>query len=106
MLPDRRRSQRFPSQQMVSIFLRNHGERECIAVANNVSTRGAFVQCDRYIAVGSEVVVILLLPREITHGESRGACCVSKVLRVSQESRQGKFGIAVAFQHYQMLSQV
>jgi hypothetical protein len=105
MLLERRRSQRFPTQQMVSMFLRNDGARECTAVADNVSTGGAFVHCDRYIAVGSEAFVILLLPHEITFGERKGACCVSKVVRANEEPKQRKYGIALAFQHYQLLPQ-
>ena len=105
MLPERRRSQRFPTQQMVLIFLRDNGERECTAVADNLSTGGAFVHCDRYIAVGSEAFVILLLPHEITLGERMGACCVSKVVRTNEEPKERKYGIALAFQHYQLLPQ-
>ncbi|PYY08206.1 MAG: hypothetical protein DMG69_16110 [Acidobacteria bacterium] len=100
MSQERRHNQRFPMHQVASIILR--GGETCRAIGKNISSGGAFFVCDRQLTVDSEVEVILVLPAEVTHTESKRASCLSKVLRVNPASKKGRFGTAVAFHEYRL----
>jgi c-di-GMP-binding flagellar brake protein YcgR len=103
-MQERRRSQRIPVQQSVSISLGDGGGL-ATAVSENISSGGAFFYSDRYISAGSEVGLILVLPREVTLGEPVRVWCVTKVVRVESQLKEGKFGVALEFLSFQVLSQ-
>ena len=107
MHQERRRAQRIPFQQVVSVSLGNGGG-EVTAVAQNVSSGGAFLHCDRLISPGSQVALLLVLsvlPFEITHGKAVRVWCVSKVVRVEPQLIDGKFGTALEFVSIETLPQ-
>lgn len=79
-----------------------------IALAKNISSGGAFLYCDSFIAVGSQVGLLLflsVLPLEITQGAPVRVWCVAKVVRVEPELVEGKFGTALEFISIQTLPQ-
>jgi PilZ domain-containing protein len=68
-----------------------------------LSLGGAFIYCNRFLAVDSEVVLILDFPPEITKAGARRVWCRAKVVRIDQQLTDGKFGIALAFESVQPL---
>ena len=102
MSQERRRSQRFPTQQAVFITLVNGGREAIGGTMENISYGGALLYCDRSTAVGSQVEVLLEFPPQ-ARGNSTLVWCTGKVLRVERELKDGKFGIAVGFEQLQVL---
>jgi hypothetical protein len=101
---ERRRSQRFPLHQYLSINLGNGGQ-EVAAFSENISSGGAFVYCERFIAERAQISLIIALPTEVTHAESVRVWCDSRVVRVDPQLKEGKFGIALEFINLHVLSQ-
>ncbi len=101
---ERRYSQRFPIHQYVLINLGNGGQ-EIAAFSENISSGGAFVYCERFLAAQSQVSVIVSLPAGATHGASVRVWCDSQVVRVAPQLRDGKFGIALEFLSFHLLPQ-
>ncbi len=101
--PDRRRAQRIALKQAVCVVL-GDGGCEVPAVTENFSSDGVLLYADQLIPEGSEAGLLLALPR-MEETEAKRVWCFGKVLRVEKELREGKFGVAVAFQRYQVLSQ-
>jgi c-di-GMP-binding flagellar brake protein YcgR len=101
---ERRHSQRFPGHQSLLISFTN-GSQEVAAFLENISLGGAFVCCERFIAVRTQVSLIVVLPTETTHGESVRVWCDSKVVRVEPQLKEGKFGIALEFLNLHVLPQ-
>jgi len=102
MMQERRRSQRFPIEQTVSISLGNGGHA-VRGVVQDISSGGAFIRCNRMLALGSNVDVILALPPEITHAGSMRALCISRVVRIERRGQHGKIGVALEFLDMQLL---
>lgn len=85
-------------QQTVSLTLGNGGG-VVTAVCVNVSASGALVLCDRFLAPGSMISSVLVLPVEVGVGVE--AWCSGRVVRVEPELRDGKFATALQFQNFQ-----
>jgi hypothetical protein len=99
---ERRHSQRFPTHQYLLINLGNGGD-EVDAFSENISLGGAFVYCERFIAVHTQVSLIVVLPTETTHSEIVRVWCGSQVVRVEPNLKEGKFGIALEFLNLHVL---
>ena len=93
---ERRRSERFPIHQHLSINLGNGGH-EVAAFSENISSEGAFVYCERFIAAHTQVSLSVALPTERTQSESVRVWCGGQVVRVEPQLKEGKFGIALEF---------
>jgi hypothetical protein len=93
---ERRRSERFPIHQHLLINLGNGGH-EVAAFSENISSEGAFVYCERFIAAHTQVSLIVALPTETTQSESVRVWCGGKFVRVEPQLKEGKFGIALEF---------
>jgi c-di-GMP-binding flagellar brake protein YcgR len=102
VIPERRRGQRIPVRQMVTISLGNGGH-QVSAFSLNISSGGAFIYCDRFLGLESGVALILDLPPDITKAGSCRVWCEAKVVRIDQQLTEGKFGIALAFTSVQPL---
>jgi hypothetical protein len=103
-LHERRYSQRFPIHQYVLINLGNGGP-EIAAFSENISSSGALVYCERFLAANTHVFVIVALPAEATQGESVRVWCDSQVVRVEPQLREGRFEIALEFLSLHLLPQ-
>ncbi len=103
MLQERRQSQRFHDEQVVFVTLTNGGRESTAGVTENVSADGTLLYCDRFIALGSQVEVMLEFVPEITLGKPVPALCQGRVLRIEQELKEGKFGMAVVFEQLHVL---
>ena len=102
--PDRRRAQRIVLQQAVSVVIGNDGY-EVPAITENLSSAGVLLYADQLIQEGSETGLILVVPRVETEPEGKRMWCFGKVLRVEKELKEGKFGMAIGFQRFEVLSQ-
>lgn len=102
--PDRRRAQRIAVQQLVSVVL-GDGGYEVPFVIENFSPDGALLYADQFIQEGTQIGLIVALPPTETEAEGKRVWCFGEVVRVEKELKEGKFGVAVVFQRYQLLSQ-
>jgi hypothetical protein len=66
-------------QQAITVALGNGGH-QVSAFSNSISPDGAFIYCDRFLAVGSEVALILDLPPDITKAGTSRLWCHAKVV--------------------------
>lgn len=97
-MQERRLNERVAIQQTISLTLGN-GDGVVTAVCVNVSAGGALVLCDRFLALGSMIGSVLVLPVEV--GVGIEAWCSGKVVRVEPELRDGNFATALQFQNFQ-----
>jgi hypothetical protein len=102
--PDRRRAQRIPLQQAVSVVIGNDSH-EAPAITDNFSSAGVLLYADQLIPEGSEIGLILVVPPVEAEAEGKRMWCFGKVLRVEKELKEGRFGIAIGFQRWEVLSQ-
>jgi hypothetical protein len=98
--PDRQPGSAHRPQQAVSLVIGNGGH-EVPAMTENLSSDGVLLYADQLIREGSELGLILVVPAE---PEPKSMGCFGKVLRVEKELKQGKFGMAIAFQRFEVLS--
>jgi hypothetical protein len=100
---ERRHSRRFPNHQYLLINLGNGGQ-EIAAYSENISSGGALVYCESFLAARTQVSVIVALPTE-AHGEGVRVWCDSQVVRVEPELKEGRFGVALEFLSFHVLPQ-
>jgi len=101
--PDRRRAPRIALQQAVSLVIGNGGH-EVPAITENLSSAGVLLYADQLIREGSEIGLILVVPSMEPVAEGKSIWCFGKVLRVEKELKEGKFGMAIEFQRFEVLS--
>jgi hypothetical protein len=100
---ERRCGQRFDLHVPVSLKLTG-SQHESSGFTQDLSSRGAFVFTDFPLAQGEVVEITLVMPSEITLGESMRVRCQGTVLRVVQPSVGTMLGVAVHFSHYEYLA--
>jgi PilZ domain len=100
---ERRCGQRFDLHVPISIKLAG-AQHESTGFTQDLSARGAFFFTDFPLASGEAVEVTLVMPSEITLGESMRVRCQGTVLRVVQPSVGTKLGVAVHFSGYEYLA--
>jgi hypothetical protein len=99
---ERRAAQRFDFHLPVSLRLPG-SEREACGFSQDVSARGVLLYTDLPLSVGDAVELTLVMPSEITLGESMRVRCPGKVVRVLQPVSGNKFGVAVYLESYEYL---
>ena len=100
---ERRCGQRFDLHLPVSIKLAG-SQHESTGFTQDLSARGAFFFTDFPLASGEAVEVTLVMPSEITLGDSMSVRCQGTVLRVVQPSVGTRLGVAVHFTGYEYLT--
>ncbi len=68
------------------------GKHSIAATTNDISIGGIFLFTDARFREGSELEVVLMLPREVGIPEDRMVCCRGTIVRV--EEHDGQFGVA------------
>jgi hypothetical protein len=101
---ERRCGQRFNIHVPVSVRL-SGAEHESCGFTQDLSAQGTFFFTDFPLAVGEVIEVTLLMPSEITLGESMRVRCQGTVLRVVQPAVGTKLGVAVHFTGYDYLAE-
>ena len=100
---ERRCGQRFGLNVPVSIKLAG-SQHESTGFTQDLSSRGAFFFTDFPLAQGEAVEITLVMPSEITLGESMCVRCQGTVLRVVQPAVGTRLGVAVHFTQYNYLA--
>ena len=101
---ERRIGQRFNFHVPVSVKLAGT-QREGCGLTQDLSARGTFFYTDFPLGAGEPVELTLLMPSEITLGESMRVRCLGRVLRVLQPSIGTKLGVAAHFAGYEYLTE-
>ena len=101
---ERRCGQRFNIHVPVSVRL-SGAQHESCGFTQDLSAQGTFFFTDFPLAVGEVIQVTLLMPSEITLGESMRVRCQGTVLRVVQPAVGTKLGVAVHFTGYEYLTE-
>ena len=76
------------------------------AETRDISTGGMFLYADDSFQVGSEIQIVLMLPRELGLVTDRMVCCHATVLRVEEPNQEGKKGIAAVIDRFALMNQV
>ena len=76
------------------------------AETRDISTGGVFLYADAQFTVGSEIQIVLMLPRELGLVMDRMVCCHATVLRIEPPNPEGKHGIAAVIDKFAMMNQV
>jgi hypothetical protein len=101
---ERRIGQRFELHVPISLKLAGTQHEAC-GFTQDLSARGSFFFTDFPLALGESIELTLLMPSEITLGESMRVRCPGTVLRVMQPSVGTKLGVAVHFASYEYLAE-
>lgn len=80
------------------------GSAELPAHTRDISSNGVFLYTQARMIEGSEVELVLILPKELTAGEKCWVCCHAQVLRV--EGHGQSFGVAARIQRIDVLPEV
>ena len=101
-MQDRRRDKRIFAQQPVTLSFGNGGH-QITALSGNISSSGVLIHCDRFLAVGSQVALILDFPSGLTEADAPRVLCKARILRIDEQLTEGKFGVALVFTSVQPL---
>jgi hypothetical protein len=99
---ERRCGQRFSLHVPVSLRLMG-SQHESGGFTQDLSARGSYLFTDFPLAVGERIEVTLLMPSQITLGESMRVRCRATVLRLIQPTAGTRLGVAVHFAGYEYL---
>lgn len=80
--------------------------RSISAETRDISTGGMFLYADETFPVGSEIQIVLMLPRELGLVTDRMVCCHATVLRIEPPNPDGKQGIAAMIDRFALMNQV
>lgn len=79
------------------------GEHSIAATTRDISLGGLFLFTDAAFRQGTDIEVVLLLPKEIGLPESGMVCCHGKIVRTERAS--GQFGVAAEIERFQVMPQ-
>jgi Tfp pilus assembly protein PilZ len=100
---DRRLSQRYILRTPLRLRLRRSDFGERKLVSENLSQRGVFFATDLTISKGASLDLLVEMPEEITGVPAAQWLCTGHVVRVVPlDSSQGKNGIGVQFDFYEV----
>ena len=101
---ERRVGQRFDFQVPVAVRV-SGSKKEACGLTQDLSARGSFFYLDFPLVTGESVELTLLMPSEITLGESMPVRCQGNVLRIVPPAVGSRLGIAVFFECYEYLAE-
>jgi len=101
---ERRVGQRFDFQVPVAVKV-SGSRKEACGLTQDLSARGSFFYLDFPLVTGESVELTLLMPSEITLGESMPVRCQGTVLRMVPPAVGSQLGVAVFFESYEYLAE-
>ena len=101
--PDHRGKRRVRSKVRATV---RANSRSVLAETRDISTGGMFLYADSSFEVGSEIQIVLMLPRELGLVMDRMICCHATVLRIEPPTPDGKHGIAASIDRFALMNQV
>jgi hypothetical protein len=102
--PDRRKQKRLSVTVPITINS-EQGALQTSGCTRDLSNNGIFLYCDSRFSEGSELELVMLLPKEMTRGEKRWVCCRGPVVRV-EENDEGRFGVAASITSMEILPEI
>ncbi len=101
-----RKAPRFPIDEPVSATWTNGGAHTSVGQTRDVSTAGVFFYADFKPMEGSSIELVLTFPPELTNSESSmSVLCKGKVVRVEPDAMEGKTGVSVQIESYEVLGE-
>lgn len=79
--------------------------RSVAAETRDISSGGMFLYADATFEVGSEIQIVLMLPREMGLVTDRMVCCHATVLRI-EPGADGRQGVAAVIDRFALMNQV
>jgi hypothetical protein len=101
--PDHRGKRRVRTKVRATV---NASSRSTLAETRDISSGGMFLYADASFDVGSEIQIVLMLPRELGLVTDRMVCCHATVLRIEAPTPDGKHGIAASIDRFALMNQV
>jgi c-di-GMP-binding flagellar brake protein YcgR len=102
--PERRKQKRLN----VTVPITIKSERDAVQTsgyARDLSSGGIFLYCDSRFSEGSELEIVLILPKEMTGGEKQWVCCRCSVVRV-EEAGERRCGVAARILNMDILPEI
>jgi len=99
---EKRAARRFPLRVPVTV---DHENATHPAQIRDVSARGICFYLDSAVTQGSPIGFTLTLPPEITLTESIRVQCKGRVVRIEDNSVEGKMAVAAVIEEYEFLPQ-
>jgi len=101
---ERRVTRRHQIKTALQLRVWKSGPTELRVQSLDLSEKGAFFATDAPIPIGSVVEILLKIPEEITGKPTTEWRCSGRVVRVQPvDAPQGKLGIGVEFDYYEIL---
>ena len=100
---EKRSARRFPLRIPVSIVDRENPNVGEPAQIRDVSARGISLYLNSPVAQGSPIAFTLTLPPEITLTESIRVQCSGHVVRIDDNTANGKMAVAAVIEEYEFL---
>lgn len=88
------------------VIVQTAAQQFCIARSKDVSTGGVYLLVDSDdLLLGTELKLILALPKEVTHGAEVLVRASGRTVRVDRfgQDGPGSMGVAVAFETYEFI---
>jgi PilZ domain-containing protein len=92
-----RKTPRIPAAEPVAGSFTNGGAHAISGVTRDVSSSGTFFYCEVAPEVGSEIELMLELPKELVGQSSPHVLCRGRVVRVESANANQPIGVAVEF---------
>jgi Tfp pilus assembly protein PilZ len=101
---ERRISLRLPLKTALWVRVWKSGSAQRSTESVNLSQTGAFFATDVPIALGSAIEILLKMPEEVTGKPATEWRCSGRVVRLQPvDTPQGKFGVGIEFDYYEIL---
>ena len=100
---EQRGKRRIRSKKSVTV---TSGNRSINAETRDISSGGMFLYADDEFAVGSQIQIVLMLPRELGISSDRMVCCHATVLRIEATAGDGRCGVAAMIDRFALMNQV
>ncbi len=101
--PDQRGRRRVKTKVRATVKVNS---RAITVETRDISTGGMFLYADETFPVGSEIQIVLMLPRELGLVTGRMVCCHATVLRIEPSSPDGRQGIAAMIDRFALVNLV
>jgi hypothetical protein len=98
-----RKARRVPAAEPVSGSWKNGGAYAISGVTRDVSSCGTFFYCEVAPEIGSEIELVLELPKELVGEAPAHVLCRGRVVRVEPANESQPIGVAVEFESVERL---
>ena len=76
------------------------------AQARDISCGGLFLYAQTMLSPGSEIQVVMMVPRELGLVGNQMVCCHARVVRIHENAKDGKHGVAAKIEKFAAMPQI